>query len=93
MGRLSEDDLMSVDDENSRTYLLQNQQKLLNHPNFLHSSPEAKWQQRFPNANPLAIDLLSKLLTFNHKKRIRVEDAIKHEYFKEIYQLETPPVA
>lgn len=48
-------------------------------------TPEVKWQHKFPNANPLAIDLLTKLLTFNPKKRIKVEDAIKHEYFKEIY--------
>jgi len=43
-----------------------------------------KWQQRFPEASPLAIDLLSKLLMFNPKKRITVREAIKHEYFKEI---------
>jgi serine/threonine protein kinase len=52
-----------------------------------------RWQKKFPQANPLAIDLLAQLLAFNPQKRIKVADAIKHEYFKEIYSLETPPVA
>jgi serine/threonine protein kinase len=51
------------------------------------------WKQKFPSANELALDLLSKLLCFNAKKRITVREAIQHEYFKEITQLETPPVA
>jgi len=42
------------------------------------------WEQRFPDANPLAIDLLKKLLAFNPAERINVYDAIKHEYFKDI---------
>lgn len=71
---------MSVDDENSRTYLLQNEQKLK-----IQGHEAQQWQSRFPDANPLAIDLLQKLLAFNPAKRINVYDAIKHEYFKEIY--------
>lgn len=47
----------------------------------------------FPDANPLAIDLLEKLVSFNPNKRITVYDAIKHPYFAEISKLETPPVA
>ena len=51
------------------------------------------WQSKYPDASPLAIDLLSKLLAFNPKKRITVSEAIRHEYFAKIIALETPPVA
>ena len=43
---------------------------------------ERSWQQMFPDADPLAIDLLSKLLEFNPDKRINVDDAIQHPYFE-----------
>jgi serine/threonine protein kinase len=47
----------------------------------------------FPQANPLAIDLLEKLISFDPSKRITVYDAIRHPYFSEITKFETPPVA
>ena len=34
----------------------------------------------FPNANPLAVDLLSRLLTFDPAKRINCEEALTHPY-------------
>jgi len=36
----------------------------------------------FPNANPLAIDFLTKTLTFDPKKRINVEQALEHPYLE-----------
>ena len=38
--------------------------------------------QLFPNANPLAIDLLSQLLNFDPAKRITCEQALKHPYLQ-----------
>lgn len=36
----------------------------------------------FPNANPLALDFLTKTLTFDPKKRITVEQALAHPYLE-----------
>lgn len=51
------------------------------------------WKKRFPEASDQAIDLLTKLLSFNPKKRISVYQAIQHEYFAQIIALETPPTS
>jgi len=82
VGKLSDEELNSIDDQNSRNYLLMNEQKM----NITKKNNAIKsfWEQRFPDANPLAIDLLKKLLAFNPAERINVYDAIKHEYFKDI---------
>jgi len=47
----------------------------------------------FPNANPLAIDFLTKSLTFDPKKRITVEDALAHPYLEAYHDPEDEPVA
>ncbi|KIY47532.1 mitogen-activated protein kinase [Fistulina hepatica ATCC 64428] len=47
----------------------------------------------FPNANPLAIDFLSKTLTFDPKKRITVEDALAHPYLEAYHDPDDEPVA
>jgi len=49
--------------------------------------------QLFPNANPLAIDFLTKTLTFDPKKRITVEDALAHPYLEAYHDPEDEPVA
>ena len=49
------------------------------------------WKERIPHASDEAIDLLKNLLTFNPNKRIKVEDAINHPYFKNLRNLDNPP--
>jgi len=39
----------------------------------------------FKNFNPLAIDLLSKLLCFDPNKRLTAEEALRHPYLKELH--------
>jgi len=49
--------------------------------------------QLFPNANPLAVDFLTKTLTFDPKKRITVEDALCHPYLEAYHDPDDEPVA
>ncbi|KAJ9125408.1 hypothetical protein QFC22_000368 [Naganishia vaughanmartiniae] len=42
--------------------------------------PRQPWHQLYPKANPLALDLLSKLLCFDPAKRISCEEALNHPY-------------
>jgi len=47
----------------------------------------------FPHANPLALDMLEKLLAFNPTKRITVEEALKHPYLEPYHDPEDEPSA
>ena len=47
----------------------------------------------FPNATPLAVDFLSRTLTFDPKKRITVEEALEHPYLEAYHDPEDEPVA
>lgn len=63
---------------------------------YLRSLPFTRrrpFTEMFPNANPLAIDLLEKLLTFNPVKRISVEQALEHPYLKPYHDPEDEPTA
>lgn len=45
-------------------------------------------EKLLPNSSKDCIDLLYKLLTYDPLKRITADEALKHEYFKEFYQME-----
>ncbi|KAL1918995.1 uncharacterized protein VTP21DRAFT_2376 [Calcarisporiella thermophila] len=63
---------------------------------YIRSLPFKKripFAQLFPNANPLALDLLEKLLAFNPAKRITVEDALKHPYLEPYHDPNDEPTA
>ncbi len=47
------------------------------------------WNYIVPTATPLAVDLLKRILTFNHEKRISAEEALYHPYFASIFDPET----
>ena len=50
------------------------------------------WASLFPNANPVALDLLGKMLTFNPKKRYTVDQCISHPYFEGLHDPEQEPI-
>jgi len=49
------------------------------------------WETYFKDANPLAIDLLKKMLVFNPKNRISCEEALQHAYLKDLHCPEDEP--
>ncbi|KZS98227.1 mitogen-activated protein kinase [Sistotremastrum niveocremeum HHB9708] len=51
------------------------------------------FSQIFPNASPLAVDFLTKTLTFDPKKRLTVEEALAHPYLEAYHDPEDEPVA
>jgi serine/threonine protein kinase len=55
---------------------------------LLKSIPKKKprvLETMFPNANPKALDLLKKLMIFDPKRRITVEEALKHPYLAALH--------
>ncbi|KAJ1728546.1 mitogen activated protein kinase [Coemansia biformis] len=46
---------------------------------------KANFSKMFPYASPLAIDLMDKMLNFNPKKRITVEEALAHPYLAQYH--------
>ncbi|KAL4272097.1 hypothetical protein GQ457_13G027850 [Hibiscus cannabinus] len=48
--------------------------------------------EKFPTVHPLAIDLVEKMLTFDPRRRITVEDALAHPYLNSLHDLSDEPV-
>jgi serine/threonine protein kinase len=49
------------------------------------------FDELFKGANPLAIDLLKKMLTYDPEQRITIADALKHEYLKQLHYPDDEP--
>lgn len=47
--------------------------------------PKVPWTRLFPNADPKALSLLDRMLTFNPHNRITVEEALAHPYLEQYY--------
>jgi mitogen-activated protein kinase 1/3 len=77
IGSPSDEDLNCIQNDRARLYLVN-----------LARKPKVPFERMFPNADPLALDLLEKMLTFNPNKRITVEEALAHEYLKQYYDPE-----
>uniref|UniRef100_A0A8C5D9L2 Mitogen-activated protein kinase n=1 Tax=Gouania willdenowi TaxID=441366 RepID=A0A8C5D9L2_GOUWI len=82
LGSPSQEDLNCIINIKARNYLLS-----------LPYRGKVPWNRLFPNADPKALDLLDKMLTFNPHKRIEVEEALAHPYLEQYYDPTDEPVA
>ena len=73
LGSPNEEDMSFIYDSDARKFL-----------NDLPKTEKISFQQIYKNANPLALDLLEKMLCFNPQKRINIQQCLEHPYFKEI---------
>ncbi|KAH7096520.1 Pkinase-domain-containing protein [Auriculariales sp. MPI-PUGE-AT-0066] len=82
LGTPSLDDFYAISSSRSREYI-----RALP---FRKKKPLA---QLFPGANPLALDLMEKCLTFSPKRRIDVEAALAHPYLEPYHDPQDEPTA
>nr|UJT98798.1 mitogen-activated protein kinase [Propylea japonica] len=82
LGSPSQEDLDCIINVKAKSYL-----------QSLPYKPKIPWAKLYPNADPKALDLLDKMLTFNPHKRIEVEDALAHPYLEQYYDPADEPVA
>ncbi|PVV01436.1 hypothetical protein BB560_004142 [Smittium megazygosporum] len=82
LGTPSMDDYCSIKSRRAREYV-----------RTLPLRKKANFYDLFPNSNPLAIDLMEKMLTFNPNVRITAEEALKHPYLAAYYDPTDEPVS
>ncbi|KAI0935139.1 hypothetical protein AcV7_004029 [Taiwanofungus camphoratus] len=82
LGTPSLDDFYAITSQRSREYI-----------RALPFRKKKPLNTLFPDANPLAIDLMEKCLTFSPKRRIEVEDALKHPYLAAYHDPQDEPTA
>ncbi|KAG8720461.1 MAP kinase Pmk1 [Ceratobasidium sp. 394] len=82
LGTPSLDDFYAINSARSREYI-----------RALPFRKKKNFSQLFPNANPLAVDLLEKCLTFNPKRRIDVVQALAHPYLEPYHDADDEPEA
>ncbi|XP_020701903.1 mitogen-activated protein kinase homolog NTF3-like [Dendrobium catenatum] len=82
LGTMNDSDLSFIDNSKARKYI-----------KSLPYSPGISFSSLYPHADPLAIDLLQKMLVFDPSKRISVIEALQHPYMSPLYDPSTNPPA
>jgi len=62
---------------------------------FLQNLPKTNktpWNNLFPQADPMALDLLDNMLNINPKKRFTAFECLKHPYFEDIHDISDEPI-
>uniref|UniRef100_A0A1D1Z1I2 Mitogen-activated protein kinase n=1 Tax=Anthurium amnicola TaxID=1678845 RepID=A0A1D1Z1I2_9ARAE len=82
LGTIGDADIGFIDNPKARKYI-----------KSLPYAPGIPFTMLYPNANPLAIDLLQKMLIFDPSKRISVTEALQHPYMSPLYDPNANPPA
>lgn len=82
LGSPSKDDLDFITNSQAKEFVMKLPKRTKQHYNVL-----------FPKANPVALDLLAKMLVFNPNKRYTVEQAVAHPYFEGLHNPEEEPIS
>ncbi|KAK0203862.1 kinase-like domain-containing protein [Desarmillaria ectypa] len=82
LGTPSIDDFYAISSSRSREYI-----------RALPFRKKKSFSSLFPKANPLAIDLMEKCLTFSPKRRIEVGEALRHPYLQPYHDPQDEPTA
>ena len=82
IGTPSEDDLHFIPNETARSFIRSQP-----------STPRLSLAKIYPKANPLAIDLIEKMLVFDPRKRITVIEALNHPYLAMLHDENLEPIA
>ncbi len=81
IGTPTEDDMRFISNTRALAYI-----------KSLPTKPKVPFQRLYPHATPFALDLLDKMLVFNPNKRITVDEALAHPYFKDLRNPQTETV-
>ncbi|KAL8136651.1 hypothetical protein V2J09_002652 [Rumex salicifolius] len=81
LGSPEDSDLGFLRSDNAKRYVKQ-----------LPHVPKESFLQKFPNVSPVALDLAEKMLVFDPRKRITVEEALNHPYLCGLHEINEEPV-
>lgn len=82
LGPPSEDDLTFITSQKARAYI-----------RALPPSEAVVWKRKFPEADALAIDLMTKMMAFDPRKRITVTEALSHPWLAQLHDEAMEPSA
>uniref|UniRef100_A0AAQ5XZC6 mitogen-activated protein kinase n=1 Tax=Amphiprion ocellaris TaxID=80972 RepID=A0AAQ5XZC6_AMPOC len=82
VGKPGDEFMMKISSESARNYI-----------NSLPHMPKRNFADVFIGANPLAVDLLEKMLVLDTDKRITASEALAHSYFAQYHDPDDEPEA